>query len=358
MAPRVSVILPTYNRVETLRAAIFSVLHQSVRDLELIVVDDASPQDVAGLVRSIDDPRLIYVRREENGGAAAARNTGLALARGEFIAFQDSDDLWLPSKLDRQLALFAMLPDSVGAVVGAKILYGRDENGEHGPGKVSQAPAPQSRLALNGDQLAHLLTENRISVQSSLFRTACMPGRAWFDPLAKANEDWEFAIRLARRVTIYEDCVPVVLAFVSHDSLSKNKRRECIGALRLLKTNRQTFLRYPRQQSLLLLDIARCFYGLGKYKRCMGFVTKSVSVRPTTVVPIIGSLLRSVLKRAFNKSMLQGKSVQQRELAVMPQEIRGHGILVQNDALPRIELGQPTRATGEWRGIGSAATSN
>ena len=65
-------------------------------DLELIVVDDASNEDIEGLVAGIGDGRVRYIRRPVNGGAGAARNTGIAAARGKFIAFQDSDDLWLP----------------------------------------------------------------------------------------------------------------------------------------------------------------------------------------------------------------------------------------------------------------------
>src|SRR5262245_43848936 len=96
-----------------------SVLSQSYTNLELIVVDDASSEDVESIVRSIDDPRVIYERRNSNGGAAAARNTGLGLARGKFIAFQDSDDLWLPGKLERQVALLLSLPLRIGIVSGA-----------------------------------------------------------------------------------------------------------------------------------------------------------------------------------------------------------------------------------------------
>src|SRR5437870_5691947 len=102
MSIDVSVILPTFNRSGSLPAAISSVLNQSITNLELIVVDDASTEDIEGLVSDIRDDRLKYIRRAVNGGAAAARNTGLAAATGDYIAFQDSDDLWLPGKLETQ----------------------------------------------------------------------------------------------------------------------------------------------------------------------------------------------------------------------------------------------------------------
>ena len=110
MVANVSVILPVYNREKSLEYAMRSVLDQSYKDLELIVVDDASTIDLQPIVESFDDPRVKYIRQEENGGASVARNTGLAAAEGKYIAFQDSDDLWLPNKLQMQLDLL----DSLG----------------------------------------------------------------------------------------------------------------------------------------------------------------------------------------------------------------------------------------------------
>ena len=99
----VSVIIPTYNRAHVLPRAIESVLKQTYTELELIVVDDASTDDTAAVMTAITDPRVRYVRKE-HGGAAAARNRGIAEAKGEFIAFQDSDDVWHSDKLEKQLA--------------------------------------------------------------------------------------------------------------------------------------------------------------------------------------------------------------------------------------------------------------
>ena len=109
MVVAVSVILPVYNRSGSLADSMRSVLSQSYRDLELIVVDDASTEDLRPIVDSVNDPRVRYIRRERNGGASAARNTGLAAAQGRFIGFQDSDDLWLPNKLQLQMDLLARM---------------------------------------------------------------------------------------------------------------------------------------------------------------------------------------------------------------------------------------------------------
>ncbi len=283
MAVSVSVIIPTYNRIHSLEPSIVSVLTQTFKEIEVIVVDDASTQDVESVVRRIDDARLKYVRRETNGGAAAARNTGLSRAIGAHIAFQDSDDLWLPTKLAQQMKLLAASPLDVGAVVGAKILYGRDSSLSYGVGKVSIAPNPRNILDLQGDQVAFLLKENRISVQNGLFRRHCYPGNEWFDPCAKANEDWEFAIRLAMRTKIYEHPDPVVLAFASPDSISRNSRRQQIGAIRILKKNRALWPRYSEQFALIFFNLGRTLYKDGKRRTGMRFIAAGIRSCPSVL---------------------------------------------------------------------------
>ena len=99
----ISVVLPAYNRRNTVRKAVESVLNQTERDIECIVVDDASTDDTAGVLTEINDSRLRIIRLTENSGACHARNVGVQAAKGEYIAFQDSDDCFHPDKLERQL---------------------------------------------------------------------------------------------------------------------------------------------------------------------------------------------------------------------------------------------------------------
>src|SRR5262245_49867936 len=99
--PMVTVVIPTRNRACVLRRAVDSVLRQTVTDFELIVVDDASTDGTEALVGSIRDSRVRYIKCRNGVGASAARNIGIRAARGRFVAFQDSDDEWLPAKLER-----------------------------------------------------------------------------------------------------------------------------------------------------------------------------------------------------------------------------------------------------------------
>ena len=111
--PLVTVIIPTYNRANQISRAIHSVQAQSYKHWELLIVDDASNDDTAKIISNIADSRIQYIRHETNQGAAAARNTALAQAKGEYIAFLDSDDEWIPAKLEKQVIYFEQLPASV-----------------------------------------------------------------------------------------------------------------------------------------------------------------------------------------------------------------------------------------------------
>lgn len=252
MAPKVSVILPVYNRPDSLGDACRSVLDQSYEALELIVVDDASEIDPADTIAALGDPRVRLVRHEVNGGPAVARNTGLAAATGEFIAFQDSDDLWLPGRLARQVALLESLPDEVGVVSGGKIAYGKAI-----PGWVVYAPDPDTPFAPGEDQVKRTIRENRLSVQNALFRRDCTPDTQWFDPALRANEDWDFALRLLQHTRLHEDPEPALLGFDSDDSVSSHHPRQVRGHLRILRKNRHLAKRYPR-------DYGRSMYTMGR----------------------------------------------------------------------------------------------
>jgi len=110
MMPLVSVIIPTYNYGRFLGEAVSSVLCQTFRDLECIVVDDGSTDETGQVLASISDPRMVFTGTPRLG-VSGARNRGLELSRGDLIAFLDADDRWRPGKLERQVAILADEPD-------------------------------------------------------------------------------------------------------------------------------------------------------------------------------------------------------------------------------------------------------
>ena len=295
MSVKVSVILPTYNRTRTLRRSCESVLNQSFRDLELLVVDDASTEDIEGCVRALGDPRVRYIRRERNGGAAAARNTGLAEARGAYIAFQDSDDVWLPGKLATQVAQLDALPPEVGAVTGAKILYGADHAAQtFGPGKVTYAPPAGGWLRLDEDQVKRSLVENRVSLQNALFRRDCYPHPQWFDSRAKANADWEFTVRLVQHTKVYEDTEPVVFAYVSEDSISRSRRKKLTGLLAVMNKNKPLFMKNRREFSINIMRLGKMLYRTGHKRAGLRYVLLSLRMDPANALDLVPARMRRI----------------------------------------------------------------
>jgi len=182
--PVFSVIIPVYNRAELLKRTVGSVLRQDLADFEVLVIDDGSTDDIKSIVDDFSDGRIRY-HRQANRGASAARNAGIDLARGEYVAFLDSDDVYLPHHLATMHALLLATP---GAVAYCPIVATRGKNGNFI--KPPRAIGP-------GENMATYLMCDRGFVQTS---GVCMSRRIAADIRyrddAKFGDDTDFAIRL------------------------------------------------------------------------------------------------------------------------------------------------------------------
>lgn len=210
---RLSVIIPTHNRANTIMRAIRSVLDQCIDDMEIIVVDDASTDDTEQRVRSLNDERIRYIRHETNRGAPAARNSGIAAANGSLIAFQDSDDEWMPDKLAKQLALFEAGGKDVDVVYCGfwrQSLHAR-----------TYIPEPQVTQR-EGNILQQLLKGNIVSTQTLLLRRHCFEKSGLFDEDMPRFQDWELAIRLAKHYTFHLIDEPLVIAYETAGNISSD----------------------------------------------------------------------------------------------------------------------------------------
>ena len=187
-APLVSVILPTHNRAKTLRRAIDSVLSQTHRELELIVIDDGSTDQTQSLLKSYNDPRLKVLAPGRLGSAARARNYGLEHANGEFVAFQDSDDIWLCEKLERQLAFAAQQPQTDMTACGY-IVVRADNRPPRYHGKELLDPNHDFRSLFSG-------SGSQLSTPAWLVRRERLVQLGGFDETLDMWEDWELSLRL------------------------------------------------------------------------------------------------------------------------------------------------------------------
>lgn len=191
--PKVSVILPTYNRAKILTKAMESVLAQTYEDLELLVVDDGSTDNTEETVHELQDSRIRYLYTKLNRGAASARNYGITHASpdAEYIAFEDSDDFWHKDKLEKQMKELAAHPEA--GFCYHKICYDM--------GNGYQAILPDERMPLGkkrGEIYAQLLYDNLVDCPSMLIRRDVLEKAGYFDEILKALEDYDLALRLAR----------------------------------------------------------------------------------------------------------------------------------------------------------------
>jgi glycosyltransferase involved in cell wall biosynthesis len=185
--PLVSIVIPTYNRAASLVRALDSVLAQTYPAWEVLIVDDASTDDTAGRIAPYLGDRVALHRRPRNGGATAARNAGIALARGAYVAFLDSDDEWLPEKLARQVALFQAGPPDLGLVYAGlwQLVDGRPP--------VAVPPRQRGRV------YDALRWRNRIGTASGVMvRRDLLRALGGFDERLSACEDWDLWLRIAR----------------------------------------------------------------------------------------------------------------------------------------------------------------
>ncbi len=186
--PKVSVIVPTYNRAHFLGEAVRSVLAQTFSDLELVVVDDGSTDGTPDVLRAVSDGRLRCLR-QENRGVSAALNAGIRAARGASIARLDSDDVWLPELLEIETAALDARPE-VGVVYARAQAMDRDG-----------APLPcfwGSAERFPGEPLQSLLHGDFTCTVTSLARRACFERVGLYDESLRVGEDWHMWLRVAR----------------------------------------------------------------------------------------------------------------------------------------------------------------
>jgi glycosyltransferase involved in cell wall biosynthesis len=184
MSPFFSVVIPVYNRSGALSDAIRSVLAQQCADFEIVVVDDGSRDDPGRVVRAFADPRIRFVAQENRGGGAA-RNAGIDLARGRFVAFLDSDDVWLPQHLSTMHALLDGTTDIVGY---ARMVVDR------GAGRTFLKP-PRA-IAKDEHMATYLLCDRGFVPTITLVVERGTAGRVRYHENLRAAEDTDFAIRL------------------------------------------------------------------------------------------------------------------------------------------------------------------
>lgn len=215
--PVVTVLIPTYNRAQLLPRTLDSVLAQTFADFEVLIVDDGSTDDTTAVVARCADKRVKYLRQQMNAGVGAARNRGLREARGEFVAFLDSDDEWMPENLARQVTQFRGLPDDVGlSYTGVETVF------DDGAVTVDR---PEHR----GDVYDKMLLRNVIhgGGSNAVIRRNVIATVGFFDEGMPAIEDYDYWLRITRFFKVDFIDEPLIRY---HDPRTLERRSLAVGA--------------------------------------------------------------------------------------------------------------------------------
>ncbi|HWP93500.1 MAG TPA: glycosyltransferase [Thermodesulfobacteriota bacterium] len=253
--PKVSVVIPTYNRAELLGSAINSVLSQTFQDFEIVVVDDASRDNTAEVIRGFNDKRIKHVRHETNKGEAGARNTGVINSDGSYVAFLDDDDEWLPEKLERQIEIFERDSDRIGGVYTGFLKVDR------ATGQVVKEVIPTKR----GNIFNELLQFNWIRIPSVLMvKKECFDRTGLFDASIPFGLDYDMWIRISKEFQFEYVDRPLVKYYSHADSrLSTNYKLVISGKEAMLKKYSDVFESNKKDHSYryLQLGVLYCYSG-------------------------------------------------------------------------------------------------
>ncbi len=289
--PQVTVVVPIYNSVSTIKRAIDSVVAQTYSDLEIIVVDDGSTDQSRNLITQWGIDNLSLIRHPHNRGAAAARNTGIAAARGRFIAFLDSDDTWKREKLERQIAAVDEPSCSIlCACVTGYLLHKRSQTRTV---KLDLSPSQFRRDILFGCTISPgttLLVDRRIFDEIG-----------YFDEGLRRLEDWDWLLRLAR----WDGCemlvLPQSLADIYEDPKKAKLSQDAIDEVkhsitRIAEKQMPAFKGAERKKlrSTLLIETAARLFRSGRPLSAVGYVLAGLAVYPHRNAAFFRTLWRSV----------------------------------------------------------------
>jgi len=264
--PIVSVVIPTYNRAHTLARSIKSVLNQTYQNFEVIVVDDFSVDNTSQFLMSCKDKRVHYIRLDKNYGGSYARNVGIQMSKGRYIAFQDSDDEWMPEKLQEQVALIENAGDKVGLVFTG---FNRIKDDF-----ITYVPSG-SVNGKNGDVFLEIIKKNFVGTPTVLIKKECFERVGLFDVNLSRLQDWDLFIRVSMYYHFLLINKPLVTAYSQENSISNNNKALIVSTKIIISKYFFIFKFYKVVLSDHYLNLARLLYE-DNDKSCRHFVLKSL----------------------------------------------------------------------------------
>ncbi len=289
--PKVSVIIPTYNRAHFIAEAIQSVLDQTFTDFEIIVVDDGSTDNTKNVVDGFKDPRIKYIY-QENRGVANARNTSIKASSGEHIAFLDSDDMWLPENLELKVKLLDACPDA--ALVSSDYYIFDSDTGatlrrfwDNRPYRYLLELAEGTRQPV---AFATLLTPTVALVRRHVFDEV-----GYFDESLQGSDDWDMWLRILPHFPIKMINLPLA-RYRQHNAqlTTTNPTRRYLAEVAMLNKAIRDYSLSKEDMKFIRKKLAGTHSGYGWYMIARGGITlgrekllASIKVNPWRIRPYV-----------------------------------------------------------------------
>lgn len=273
---KVSVIIPTHNRAEFLRSAIASVIKQTFKNLEIIVADDNSRDNTREVVRSFQDRRIKYIWKENNNGPSATRNAAILASEGEYIAFLDDDDEWLPDKLQKQVKLLGKSLPSICGVYSNRLVIDKSSD------KIISANPRSEKLS--GNLLYQLAIGSPIHTSSVLVRKMCLEEVGLFDETISYMEDRDLWIRLSLNWGFEYIDEPLTIVYAHKQGhLSESLEGQTAGREKLLERYKYLFKKNRKRWGKLYVLQGVQYCQLKNMKKGRKNIVRGLKINPYSI---------------------------------------------------------------------------
>ena len=270
-SPRVNVVVPCYNREHTVTGAVTSILEQDYGSFNVIVADDRSTDASLKMLELVEDERLTVTVNEGPKGASGARNWGVAQGSAPYIAFQDSDDIWLPGKLSLQMARLEA-DERLVACYCAMATYA-------GGKQISCVPYG-STLVFEGDISQNLLRQSFISTQTVIIRRDVYERVGGMDPAFRSLNDWELMIRVSQEGPIAFVDEILVEQHMSSNSLTHSSSSRLNSQIMIVEKHKALFEPHPDILAFHHNRIAGALWQSGNVKAARTHTREAIRLEP------------------------------------------------------------------------------
>jgi len=299
----VSVIIPTHNRAEYLIETINTVLSQTYKNLEIIVINDYSSDKTLEILNSLNIQNLHIISNKENLGAPASRNIGINSCKGSYIAFIDDDDLWYPNKIELQLNQLIQKPEIDCIFCEHKyILEGR-----------SFYP---DIIDYNNSLGKTIITRSLGSFSLPLIRKSCIDEIGLLDINFESCQDWDYWIRISQKFNIDKLPQCLVERNIGNDQITSNIRKKINGREYLLNKHSSLISQYPSIKNIHLNRLGSLNVLDGNYTAARDYFIKAFKTYPYSPKTII-HLMLSYISTKFHKSLIQKYGIHRYETVTL-----------------------------------------